>query len=132
MGKRSRLGPEWLIFISRCLMLLDFLKSLIYILFVGYLPDAIDLISKYFRSTALGINFLQFQIRLMQFFMMPPLELYCHNFFVSHVFRLFRRPIYLFSCPNSGTQKTLFKFSFFSCMSTENKMKCQSMISQCI
>ena len=31
-----------------------------------------------------------------------------------------------------GTQKTLFKFSFFKYISAKNMLKCQSMISQCI
>ena len=35
-----------------------------------------------------------------------------------HMFRPFGRPVYWFDHPNSGDQKILFKFSFFSCIST--------------
>ena len=35
---------------------------------------------------------------------------------VSDVFRLFGRAVYWFRRPNSGAQKTLFKFSYFSCI----------------
>ena len=41
----------------------------------------------------------------------------------SDVFRQFGRLIYWFGHPNSGAQKTLLKFSFFSCISTENTLK---------
>ena len=43
--------------------------------------------------------------------------------FVSDVFRPFGRPVYRFGYPNSGAQKTLFKSSFFSCISTKNMLK---------
>ena len=41
----------------------------------------------------------------------------------SNVFRLFGRPVYRFGRPNSGAQKTFFKFSFFSCISTKKDVK---------
>ena len=50
----------------------------------------------------------------------------------SDVLGLFERPVYWFGHPNCGVQKTLFKFYFFSCISTKNMLKQQSMISQCI
>ena len=34
----------------------------------------------------------------------------------SEVFQLLGRPVNWFGHPNSGSQKTLFKFSFFSCI----------------
>ena len=37
----------------------------------------------------------------------------------SHVFRPFGRPLHRSGRPNSGAQKTIFKFSFFSCVSTK-------------
>ena len=39
------------------------------------------------------------------------------------VSRPFVRPVYRFECPNYGTQKVLFKFCFFSCISTKNTVK---------
>ena len=41
----------------------------------------------------------------------------------SDVFRLFGRPVYRFWRSNSTAQKALFKFSFFSCISTKNTLK---------
>ena len=38
---------------------------------------------------------------------------------VSDILRLFGRLVYQFGCPNTGAQKTLFKFSFFNCISTK-------------
>ena len=40
----------------------------------------------------------------------------------SDVSRLFGRPVYRFGCPNSGAQKTLFKFSFFNYISSKNML----------
>ena len=37
----------------------------------------------------------------------------------SHVFRPFGRPLHRSGRPNSGAQETIFKFSFFSCISTK-------------
>ena len=47
----------------------------------------------------------------------------------SDVSRPFWRTVYRFGRPNFGAKKTLFRFSFFSCISTKNTLK-QSMISQ--
>ena len=41
----------------------------------------------------------------------------------SDVFRPFGRLVYWFGCPNSSTQRTLFKFPFSSCISTKNMLK---------
>ena len=41
----------------------------------------------------------------------------------SDVFLPFRRPAHRLGHPNSGTQKTIFKFSFFSYISTKNTLK---------
>ena len=48
---------------------------------------------------------------------------------VSDVFRLFGKPVYRFGRPNSDAQKTFFKFSFFSNISTKNTLKQRSVIS---
>ena len=48
------------------------------------------------------------------------------------LFRLSRKPIYRFGCRNSGAQKALVKFSFFSCISTKNMFNWRSLISQCM
>ena len=50
----------------------------------------------------------------------------------QYIFGLFGRPVYWFGCPNSRDQKTLSKFSFFSCISSFHMLKSRSIISQCI
>ena len=50
---------------------------------------------------------------------------------ISDVLRSFGRPVYHFGHTISGAQKALFKFSFFSCISTKNIFQ-QALISQCI
>ena len=47
----------------------------------------------------------------------------------SDVSRPFGRPVNRFGCPNSGAQKRLFKFTFFSCISTKNALKEPSVLS---
>ena len=41
----------------------------------------------------------------------------------SDVFRAFGRPVYWFGCPNCVAQKALFRFSFFSYISTKNMLQ---------
>ena len=47
-------------------------------------------------------------------------SLYTKDTPLSDVFGLFERPVYWFGGQNFGTQNTLFKFSFFNCISTNN------------
>ena len=44
----------------------------------------------------------------------------------SDAFKLSGRPVYRFEDSNLGTQETLFKFSFFSCISTKIMLKLSS------